>query len=130
MDGSHHDWFEGRRGEAVLMVMIDDATGRIYTRFFEEETLAAAFDIFQRYATRYGVPRALYVDRAGIYRSDREPTTAEMSASFGTIGPFAGSAGSTAFCNGLRRTTSSLSRPYWFTSNSMAKCGCSSVNGN
>jgi hypothetical protein len=28
MDGSHHDWFEGRRGWAVLMVMIDDATGR------------------------------------------------------------------------------------------------------
>lgn len=30
MDGSHHDWFEGRRGKAVLMVMIDDATGRVY----------------------------------------------------------------------------------------------------
>ncbi len=28
MDGSHHDWFEGRRGWAVLMVLIDDATGR------------------------------------------------------------------------------------------------------
>ena len=39
MDGSHHDWFEGRRGWAVLMVMIDDATGRIYAQFFEEETL-------------------------------------------------------------------------------------------
>jgi hypothetical protein len=80
MDGSHHDWFEGRRGEAVLMVMIDDATGRIYARFFEEETLAAAFETFQRYTTRYGVPRALYVDRASIYRSDREPTAAEILA--------------------------------------------------
>jgi hypothetical protein len=80
MDGSHHDWFEGRRGEAVLMVMIDDATGRIYARFFEEETLAAAFETFQRYVTRHGVPRALYVDRAGIYRSDREPTSAEILA--------------------------------------------------
>jgi transposase len=38
MDGSHHDWFEGRRGRAVLMVMIDDATSRTYARFFEEET--------------------------------------------------------------------------------------------
>jgi transposase len=28
MDGSHHDWFEGRRPWAVLMVMIDDATNR------------------------------------------------------------------------------------------------------
>jgi hypothetical protein len=80
MDGSHHDWFEGRRSEAVLMVMIDDATGRTYARFFEEETLAAAFEIFQCYVTRHGVPRALYVDRAGIYRSDRQPTSAEILA--------------------------------------------------
>ena len=27
-DGSHHDWFEGRRSQAVLMVLIDDATNR------------------------------------------------------------------------------------------------------
>jgi Helix-turn-helix domain len=80
MDGSHHDWFEGRRPEAVLMVMIDDATGRIYARFFEEETLAAAFETFERYATQYGVPQALYVDRFSIYRSDREPTAAEILA--------------------------------------------------
>ena len=26
LDGSHHDWFEGRRAKAVLMVMVDDAT--------------------------------------------------------------------------------------------------------
>jgi hypothetical protein len=80
MDGSHHDWFEGRRGAAVLMVMIDDATGRIYARFFEEETLVAAFETFHRYTTLYGVPRALYVDRFSIYRSDREPTAAEILA--------------------------------------------------
>ena len=80
MDGSHHDWFEGRRGEAVLMVMIDDATGRIEARFFEEETQAAAFEMLERYARKHGLPRALYVDRAAIYRSDREPTSAEILA--------------------------------------------------
>jgi hypothetical protein len=80
MDGSHHDWFEGRRGWAVLMVMIDDATGRIYAQFFEEETLAAAFTMFGTYAGKYGFPQAIYVDRAGIYRSDREPTEAELLA--------------------------------------------------
>jgi len=30
MDGSWHDWFEGRRPWATLMVMIDDATSRIW----------------------------------------------------------------------------------------------------
>jgi transposase len=33
MDGSHHDWFEGRAAKCVLMVMIDDATSRTYARF-------------------------------------------------------------------------------------------------
>jgi transposase len=80
MDGSHHDWFEGRRGWAVLMVMIDDATGRIYARFFEAETLTAAFTMFRDYVGKYGLPQAIYVDRAGIYRSDREPTEAEILA--------------------------------------------------
>jgi hypothetical protein len=80
MDGSHHDWFEGRRGWAVLMVMIDDATGRIEARFFEEETQAAAFEMLLRYAKRVGLPRELYVDRAGIYRSDREATAEEILA--------------------------------------------------
>lgn len=80
MDGSHHDWFEGRRSWAVLMVMIDDATGRIFARFFEEETLEAALTMLLRYVGRQGLPGALYVDRAGIYRSDREPTEAEILA--------------------------------------------------
>jgi transposase len=80
MDGSHHDWFEGRREWAVLMVMIDDATSRTFAWFFEEETTAAALEMMWRYSHRQGLPQSLYVDRAGIYRSDREPTSAEMLA--------------------------------------------------
>lgn len=80
MDGSFHDWFEGRRGWAVLMVMIDDATGRIYARFFEQETTAAALETFGQYAWRHGLPRALYVDRDSIYRTDREATAEEALA--------------------------------------------------
>ena len=34
LDGSHHDWFEGRRDKCVLMVMVDDATGRLWAQFF------------------------------------------------------------------------------------------------
>lgn len=78
MDGSHHDWFEGRRARAVLMVMIDDATNRTYARFFEEETTRAAYDTFEGYVRRYGLPQALYVDRDSIYRTERRPTVAEQ----------------------------------------------------
>lgn len=78
MDGSHHDWFEGRRAPAVLMVMIDDATNRSYARFFEAETTLAAMETFARYSRRYGLPQALYVDLDSIYRTDREPTLQEQ----------------------------------------------------
>ncbi len=77
LDGSHHDWFEGRRPKAVLMVAIDDATNRTYARFFEEETTVAAFETFKHYAERYGLPRSLYVDKDSIYRSNRGRTVDE-----------------------------------------------------
>src|SRR5271156_5183727 len=73
MDGSHHDWFEGRRGKCVLMVMIDDATNRTYARLYPAETTEAAFDVFARWVRRQGVPRSLYVDRHSIYRDEEHP---------------------------------------------------------
>jgi transposase len=80
MDGSHHDWFEGRREKAVLMVMIDDATSEVFAWFSEQETTIAAMEVFRGYVDRYGLPRALYVDRDSIYRPDREATLAENLA--------------------------------------------------
>lgn len=90
MDGSHHDWFEGRRqvtnvrqayaGWAVLMVLIDDATSQVFARFYENESWESAADVFLRYVSRHGTPRGLYVDQHGIYRADREPTKAEIFA--------------------------------------------------
>jgi transposase len=73
MDGSHHDWFEGRAGRCVLMVLIDDATGRTYARFYPAETTEAAFDALGRWIKRHGIPRSVYVDRHGIYRDDDHP---------------------------------------------------------
>jgi len=80
MDGSHHDWFEGRRAPAVLMVMIDDATNRTYARFSEQETTHAAYEVFEGYVRRYGLPAGLYVDRDSIYQTAREPSVAEQIA--------------------------------------------------
>jgi DNA-binding Lrp family transcriptional regulator len=47
MDGSHHDWFEGRGPECVLMAYIDDATNRVYCRFYEYEGTIPAMDSFK-----------------------------------------------------------------------------------
>ena len=73
MDGSHHDWFEGRAPWCVLMVLIDDATNRTDARFYRAETTAAAFDAFGRWGRRHGLPRSVYVDRHGIYRDEEHP---------------------------------------------------------
>ena len=88
MDGSHHDWFEGRRGRAVLMVMIDDATNRTYAQFFEEETTTAAMTTFRGYVEQYGLPRSLYVDRDSIYETTRDATTDENLRETGPLTQF------------------------------------------
>ena len=86
MDGSLHDWFEGRGshalwdGNCVLMTVIDDATSRRRGRFHASETLAAAMDCLGVWIGEFGVPGAVYVDRHSIYRADREPTAEELKA--------------------------------------------------
>ena len=67
IDGSEHDWLEGRGPRVVLMVIIDDATNTTLARFYPAEDTAAAYDIFERYVRRYGLPVALYPDRDSIY---------------------------------------------------------------
>lgn len=80
MDGSHHRWFDGRGPKSCLMVIVDDATGRMLGRFYASEALAGAMDAFGRWCRSFGVPRSLYVDRAGIYRCDRDPTVEELKS--------------------------------------------------
>ena len=52
LDGSHHDWLEGRGPRCVLMAYSDDASSRVYARFYEYEGTIPAMDSFQRYGTR------------------------------------------------------------------------------
>lgn len=80
MDGSEHDWFEGRGERAVLMVMIDDASNRTFARFAEAESTRAAYDAFEGYVRKYGLPQGLYVDRDSIYKTTREPSVTEQLA--------------------------------------------------
>lgn len=80
LDGSHHDWFEGRAPRSVLMVMVDDATGRVWAQFFEEETTRASYDIFETWVRRWGLPQSLYVDKDSIYRCEGVGSIAEQLA--------------------------------------------------
>jgi transposase len=77
MDGSHHDWFEGRGPVCVLMGYIDDATGRVYGRFYEYEGTIPAMDSFKRYIRQYGLPQSVYLDRHTTYKSGAKQTIEE-----------------------------------------------------
>mgnify|MGYP001605338418 CR=1 FL=1 len=78
MDGSHHKWFEDRGPVCVLMAYIDDATGRVYARFYTYEGTIPAMDSFKRYIKRHGLPRAVYADKHTTYKSPGEPTLTEQ----------------------------------------------------
>ncbi len=80
LDGSHHDWFEGRRTPCVLMVMVDDATNRMRARFFEEETTHASYDVLEGWVRKHGLMDSLYVDRDSIYRCEGQPSIAQQLA--------------------------------------------------
>ncbi len=74
MDGSHHDWFEGRGPKCVLMGYIDDATGTVYGRFYDYEGTMPAMDSFKRYIKRYGMPQSVYLDKHTTYKSTAKQT--------------------------------------------------------
>ncbi len=78
MDGSHHAWFEKRGPACVLMAYIDDATGRVFARFYAYEGTIPAMDSFKRYVKRNGLPLAVYADKHTTYKSPAEPTLTEQ----------------------------------------------------
>ena len=80
LDGSHHDWFEGRGPRCVLMVMVDDATNQMRARFFAEETTRASYDVLESWVRKHGLPASLYVDRDSIYRCEGVASIAEQLA--------------------------------------------------
>ncbi len=47
----------------VLMGNIDDATSRVYGRFYEYEGTIPAMDSFKRYIKKYGIPMSIYLDK-------------------------------------------------------------------
>jgi hypothetical protein len=62
------------------MVMVDDATGRVWAQFFDAETTHASYDMLEGWTRRHGLPQSLYVDRDSIYRCEAIGTIAEQLA--------------------------------------------------
>lgn len=79
IDGSPHDWFEGRGPRCTLLVFIDDATSDLMTlRFVNAETTTDYLSTLREHILNHGLPMCLYSDRHSIFRSshgeNRQPT--------------------------------------------------------
>jgi transposase len=83
IDGSKHDWCEGRREKCCLLVFIDDATSRLVgLRFEEQETSEGYFKLCRSYIEYYGRPLAFYSDKFGVFRVNL-PGQEETQTQFG-----------------------------------------------
>lgn len=70
IDGSRHDWFEGRSAVCTLLVYVDDATGELLQLYFADtESTTSYFEATRRYIGQHGKPQAFYADRAAVFRS-------------------------------------------------------------
>lgn len=78
LDGSEHDWFEGRGPRCALIIYIDDATSRIlYGEFVQVEDTLTLMRTTKTYLKRWGRPVAFYVDKDSIYNVNRQAVVEE-----------------------------------------------------
>lgn len=69
IDGSPHDWFEGRSPACCLIVFIDDATSKLLALWFvQEECTQGYFDAMRYHLATHGRPVAYYHDKHSIFR--------------------------------------------------------------
>ena len=83
IDGSPHDWLEGRGPRLTLLAAIDDATGKILAAVFRlQEDAQGYMLLMRRLVVVHGCPLEIYHDRHGIFQinSPRAETVAEQLA--------------------------------------------------
>lgn len=86
IDGSHHDWFEGRSQKCCLLVYIDDATGRLMNLRFSDTESAFDYMVTTReYLKEHGKPVAFYSDKHSIFRVNQEKSKHVGQTQFGRV---------------------------------------------
>ncbi|MGL6260773.1 ISNCY family transposase [Vibrio sp. WXL210] len=86
IDGSHHDWFEGRSDKCCLLVFVDDATGRLMNlRFSETESAFDYMVVTREYVREHGKPVALYSDKHSIFRVNQEQRKQVGQTQYGRV---------------------------------------------
>ena len=87
IDGSDHDWFEGRAKPCTLLVYIDDATSRLmHLHFTYSESTFSYFEATRHYIELHGKPQAFYSDQASVFRvNKKQATSGDGYTQFGRV---------------------------------------------
>lgn len=86
IDGSHHDWFEGRAPKCCLLVFIDDATGKLqHLRFCESESTFDYMLSTRAYIEQLGKPLAFYSDKHSVFRVNQSSKKDTKITQFGRV---------------------------------------------
>ena len=76
VDGSPHDWLEGRGPQLSLIGAIDDATSSVpYAIFQEHEDSRGYFLMLREIILRQGIPQALYHDHYSVFQVNDDKTS-------------------------------------------------------
>ena len=81
LDGSPHDWLEGRGPRMCLVGAIDDARSKVVGALFRShEDAHGYFLLMRKVASKYGLPESIYRDCHGIFERDQreQETIAEQ----------------------------------------------------
>jgi transposase len=87
IDGSPHDWFEGRGARCTLIVFVDDATSRLVAlRFAPSECTKAYLEALRDQVLTHGRPLAFYSDRHGVFRVNaKDAQSGDGKTEFGRV---------------------------------------------
>lgn len=79
IDGSRHDWLEGRGPRMTLLAGVDDATGKVVGAVFRpQEDSQGYFLLLRQIVERYGCPLTLYRDRHSIFQENTKKLSVDQ----------------------------------------------------
>jgi hypothetical protein len=68
IDGSPHDWFEGRAPRCTLINFVDDSTSSIpFMMLAPSESKESLMTGLRKYVEMHGIPQIAYVDYGGVF---------------------------------------------------------------
>ena len=84
-DSSPYRWLEDRGPVCQLILMMDDATGRLGGRFAEHDSTEENFRVLEGWLRRWGRPLAFYTDRNSLFTISRPTQLGEQLAGQGPL---------------------------------------------